>query len=273
MMPQSLVIDVMARASPNPPRAWRRPNPILIISLLLLATACTSKGPERAPPMPLFGSVAIESAGVTRDLQARFGVAPEDTITYESALAGAGAGAAAGAGWSLVCGPFVFICAMATVPVGALVGGTAGGLAGAASDAHKTPPEEQLLTLDKLFADIYEQRTLHTEIRDTLEKQVPPDRLADASVAEAVVQLRLSDVRFTRTPSGKYEWILKSVMVVTWNRDTDRTRRSYKIYDYASRALPLDEWLQNDSELLNQGLDESVAGMAEQMAKDIRYKD
>ena len=96
MMPQSLVIDVMARASPNPPGAWRRPNFILIITLLLLSTACTSTGPERAPPMPLFDSVAIESKGVTRELKARFGVAPEDTITYESALAGAGAGAAAG---------------------------------------------------------------------------------------------------------------------------------------------------------------------------------
>ena len=82
------------------------------------------------------------------------------------------------------------------------------------------------LLLDGLFAEIYEQRTLHMEIRDALEKQIPTDRLADTSVAEALVQLRLSDVRFTRTPSGKYEWILKSVMVVTWNRNKSQTRYS-----------------------------------------------
>jgi hypothetical protein len=245
----------------------------LTISLLLLSNACTSTAPERSTPMPLFDSVAIVSKGATRDLKARFGVAPEDEIVEESMLVGAGAGAAACVGWAAVCGPWFFICALATVPTCALVGGTVGGLAGTASDAHKTPPDEQLLALDKLFADIYQQHTLHMEIRDTLEKQIPPDRLADSSEAGALVQLKLSDVRFTRTFSGKYEWTLKSIMVVTWNRNTGRTRHSYKIYDYASRALSLDDWMKNDGKMLSQALDESVEGMAEQMAVDIRFKD
>jgi hypothetical protein len=245
----------------------------LAISLLLLSNACTSTAPERSTPMPLFDSVAIVSKGATSDLKARFGIAPEDEIVEESMLAGAGAGMAAGAGWAAVCGPYFFICALATVPAGALVGGAAGGLVGAASDAHKTPPDEQLLALDKLFADIYQRHILHMEIRDNLEKQIPPDRLADSSEAGALVQLRLSDVRFTRTFSGKYEWTLKSVMVVTWNRNTGQMRHSYKIYDYASRALSLDEWMKNDGEMLNSALDESVEGMAEQMADDIQFKD
>ena len=273
MMLRSLVIGAMTQASRDPSGAWSRLTFTLIVSLLLLSTACTSTGPERSPPIPLLGSVAIESMGATRDLKARFGVAPGDRIAEESMLAGAGTGAAAGAGWALVCGPYFFLCAMATVPAGTLVGATTGGLAGAVSDAHKMPPEEQLLTLDKLFADIYQQRTLHMEIRDALEKQIPTDRLADTSVAEALVQLRLSDIRFTRTPSGKYEWILKSIMVVAWNRNKGHTRHSYKIYDYTSRSLPLDDWLQNDGEMLNHGLDDSVEGLAEQMANDIRFKD
>jgi hypothetical protein len=223
--------------------------------------------------MPMFESVAIVSKGATSDLKARFGVPPEDKISQESAVAGAGAGAVAGAGWAMACGPYFFICAMATVPVGALVGATAGGLAGAASDSHKMPPQEQLLVLDNLFVDIYEQRSIHMEIRDTLEKQIPPDRLADTSVTDALIQLNLSDVRFTRTLTGKYAWTLKSVMVVTWNRNTPRPRHSYKIYDYTSRSLPLDDWVQNDGEILNQALDACVEGMVEQMAGDIRFKD
>jgi len=215
-------------------------NLCLIISLLLLSSACTATGPERSPPIPFVGSVAIESKGATDDLKARFGVAPEDKIGEKSAAAGAGA--------------------------------VAGGLAGTASDMHKTPPDEQLRVLDQLFADIYQQRTLHMEIRNTLENQLPADRLADTSAAEALVQLSLSDVRFTRTFSGKYEWTLKSIMVVTWNRNTGRARHSYKFYEHASRALSLDDWMQNDGEMLNQGLDESVAGLAAQMAGDIRFK-
>jgi len=245
---------------------------VLIISPLFISAACTSTAPRDSPPMPMFESVAIVSKGATSDLKARFGVPPEDKISQESAVAGAGAGAAAGAGWAMVCGPYFFICAMATVPAGALVGATAGGLAGAASDSHKMPPQEQLLVLDKLFADIYEQRSIHMEIRDTLEKQIPPVRLADTSVADALIQLNLSDIRFTRTFSGKYAWTLKSIMVVTWNRNTRRPRHSYKIYDYTSSSLPLDDWVQNDGEMLNQALDDSVEGMVEQMAGDIRFK-
>ena len=155
--------------------------------------------PERSIPIPLLESVAIESKGATSDLKARFGAAPEDKITGESITDGAGAGAAACAGWSAVCGPYFFFCALVSMPTCAVVGATAGGLTGLASDAHEMPPEGQVLMLDKLFADIYQRHTLHMEIRDTLEKQLPTDRLADTSVAKALVQLSLSDVRFTRT--------------------------------------------------------------------------
>jgi hypothetical protein len=77
------------------------------------------------------------------------------------------------------------------------------------------PPQEQLMVLDNLFVDIYEQRSIHMEMRNTLEQQIPPDRLADTSVTDALIQLNLSDVRFTRTFSGKYAWTLKPIMVVT----------------------------------------------------------
>jgi hypothetical protein len=223
--------------------------------------------------MPMFESVAIVSKGATSDLKARFGVAPEDSSTGDGINAGAGAGALAGAGTALACGPFVFLCATATVPIGALVGAVGGGLAGSASDSQKMPPKEQLLVLDELFVEISRQRTIHMEIRDTLEKQIPPDRLADTSVTDALIQLNLSDVRFTRTFSGKYAWTLKSVMVVTWNRNTHRPRHSYKIYEYTSRSLPLDDWVQNDGEILNRALDACVEGMVEQMVGDIRFKD
>lgn len=91
--------------------------------------------------------------------------------------------------------------------------------------------------------------------------------------ADALIQLNLSDVRFTRTLSGKYAWGLKSVMVVTWNRNTSRPRHSYKIYEYTSRSLPLDDWLENDGEILNQALDDCVHGLTGQMVEDIHFRD
>jgi hypothetical protein len=146
-------------------------------------------------------------------------------------------------------------------------------MAGLASDLHKKPPDEHMLMLDKQFSEIYQQRTLHMDIRDSLEMQIPADRLADPAEAEALIELSLSDIRFTRTFSNKYQWTLKSVMVVTWNRREGQARHSYKIYDYASKALSLDNWLQNDGEMLNQALDDSVVGLASKMAGDIQFID
>ena len=273
MMLRAAVSGAMTRASPDHAGAWMRLPLVFTISLLLLSSACTSTAPERSPPIPLLDSVAIESMGATRELKARFGVAPEDEIAGKSIVAGTGVGMAAGAAWAAVCGPWFFVCAMATVPAGAMAGTAAGGLAGSASDAHKTPPDEQLRVLDQLFADIYQQHSLHMEIRDSLEQQIPADRLADASASEALIQLSLSDVRFTRTFSGKYEWTLKSVMVVTWDRNKSEMRHGFKLYDYASRAMRLDDLIKNDGEMLNAALNESVEGLAEKMAGDIRFKD
>jgi hypothetical protein len=268
---RSAVFGATTQTRPNPSGAWTGLILIFTLSVLLLSSACTPTTRKRSTPMPWFDTVAIESMGATSALKARFGVAPGDEIFEESMGAGTGAGMVAGAGWALVCGPFFFLCATFTIPAGAVVGGAAGGLVGAASDAHKMPPDEQLLALDKLFADIYQQRTLHMEIRDSLEKQIPPDRLVDTSKAGELVQLKLADVRFTRTFSGKYEWELKSVMVVSWNRHPGRTRHSSKTYDYASQALSLDDWMKNDGEMLSQGLDESVEGLTKQMAVDMQF--
>lgn len=270
MLP-GLFFSAQTRATPEHPGARLR-RFTLIISILFISAACTSNAPERSPPIPALESVAIESNGATRDLEARFGIAPEDSVIGNTTALGAGTGAAAGIGWAAVCGPYFFVCALAVVPTTMLLGGTAGGLAGSASDHYQMPPDDQLQALDKQFSEIYQQRTLHMDIRDGVEEQIPVGRLADPPEAEALVQLRLSDVRFTRTFSNKYQWSLKSVMVVTWNRNRGQTRHSYKIYDHTSTALPLVEWLQNDGEKLNRALDDCVEGLARQMAADLRFK-
>lgn len=267
-----MVFGALTRVSPDHPGAWGR-FIFLVFSILLVSVACTSSSPERSPPIPAVESVAIISKGPTSDLKARFGVAPEDEAGAKAAIAGAGAGAVAGLGWATVCGPYFLACALIVLPTTTMMGGATGALAGTASDLHKTPPDEHLSALDKQFVKIYQQRTLHMDIRDSLENQIPANRLADSDEADALVELNLSDIRFIRTFSNKYQWTLKSVMVVTWNRDRAQPRHSYKIYEFTSRALPLDEWLENDGETLNRGLDESVAGLTDQMLTDLWFKD
>jgi hypothetical protein len=251
---------------------WRQLRFLPIISLLSISTACTSAVPQDSPPLPEFESVAIVSMGATRELKTRFGVDPEysNLVVGASYGAGAGAGLLVGVSAALACGPFVLLCAMATVPAGVVVGGVGSGLTAEAVDANKKLPNEQLLVLDGLFVEISQQRTIHLEVRDTLEQQIPPDRLADKSVADTVLSLTLSDVRFTQTSSGKYALTLKSIVVAQWIRNTRQRRHSTRFYQYTSSSLPLDDWVHDDGKKLNQAFDDCVEGLVEQMVGDIR---
>jgi hypothetical protein len=135
------------------------------------------------------------------------------------------------------------------------------------------PMLAQPLALDKQFAEISQQRTIHLEVSNALEQQIPPDQLMAPSLADAILQLRLYDIRFARTLSGSYTLTLKSVMVVSWNRHKSSPGLGYRHYEYTSRSLPLDDWVQNEGEILNQELDTCVEGLAEQMVRDIRFRE
>lgn len=251
---------------------WARLRFIPILFFLAVSTACTWGHSKSSPPLPVFKSVAIESLGVTDELKARFAVAPEKASTGREIAIGYNTGSLVGAGTALACGPFVLLCATFTVPIGSIVGAAGGVVAEVAADTQKNPTTEQLLVLDKLFVEISQQRTIHMEIRDTLEQEIPPDRLVDKPEADALLQLNLSDARFTRTFSGNYALTLKSILVAHWNRKSRQTRYSHKIYQYTSESLSLDDWVQNDGELLKQAFDDSVEGLVDQMVEDIWFK-
>ncbi len=253
---------------------WSCGRPLLlsILPVLMAASACTFGVPIEPLPLPEFGSVAIMSEGPTDELKARFGVTADNSSTGVGVAAGAGVGSLAAVGVSLACGPFALLCALATVPTGAMVGGIGGGAVGAAVDTQKKPPEEQLLILDNLFVELSEQRTIHLEIRDKLEQQFPPDRLADKTSADALLKLSLSDVRFTISADDEYTLTMKANLRAQWNRSMRRVRNDHRIYKSASRTLPLDDWLYDDGETLNMAFDACVDELVEQMADDIHFR-
>jgi len=252
---------------------WRRLHRLSITLLMSVSIACAHTVPPDTPPLPKFESVVIVSKGPTDELKARFGAALGNSDSVAGVGIGAGAGALAGAGAAMVCGPLVFLCALGTVPTGALVGAVGGGLADAGVDALKKPSQEQLLVLDKLFGDVAAQRTLHVEIRDALVRQIPPDRLADTSLAEGLLQLSFFDVRFTQTSTGKYTLTLKYLVIAQWNHSTRHLSNGRRLYRYSTRALSLKEWVENDGEILNQAFDDCIDGLVEQMVEDIQFRE
>ena len=51
---------------------------LLIIAMLANVNACTNAVRQDPPSIPKFESVAIVNKGISNELKARFGVAPED---------------------------------------------------------------------------------------------------------------------------------------------------------------------------------------------------
>jgi len=245
---------------------------LLIISMLANLNSCTNAVRKDSLPIPKFDSIVIINHGATDELKARFGVAPEDSSSDAGILAGAGAGAAAAAHMSLVCAGFVFLCALATVPVGAMIGGVSGGLADQAVDSQKELSKEQLLVLDDLFAQIVQQRTIHQEIESSLKRHIPVERLMDISEADTLLQFRLYDVRFAKTSLRKYALTLKTVMLFEWNRNSPQTSFTHKVYEHTSRSLQMEEWVQDHGKTLNQAFDACIEGLTEKMIEDIQFE-
>lgn len=252
---------------------WRHSRSLLIILSISFSTACTQKGPPDTPPLPSFQSVAIVSKGASEELKARFGAVPGNSRAGAGAGVGAGAGAVAGASASLGCGPYVFLCAWVLPLTGALVGAIGGGVADMAVDELREPSQEQLAVLDALFGEVAAERTLDVEIRDDLLRHIPRDRLADTASAEALLQLSLFDVQFTQTSSGKYTLTLKALLIAQWLQRRQHLDHGRRLYRHTTPALSLKDWVKNDGKILNQAFDDCVAGLGEQIAADIRFRE
>ncbi|UCC14649.1 MAG: hypothetical protein JSW21_01425, partial [Gammaproteobacteria bacterium] len=140
----------------------------------LIATAtnsgCASK---RSRPLPEFDTVAI-----TTTIRPADGVkAKGDSDTARAgAEVGAKGGAAAGAAYSLLCGPFVVICLPFFATTGAVIGGTAGSVAGSLGDAVDNLPRHQAKRARAILEDIDERPDILEEMRDGVTEKVPADR-------------------------------------------------------------------------------------------------
>ena len=245
---------------------------LLIVAMLVNVNACSNGVRQDSPPIPKFESVAIVNKGATNELKARFGANPEDSSTDAGALAGAGTGAMVGAHASLSCLGFVYLCALATVPVGAMIGAVAGGVTDYAVDSQDVPPREQLVVLDSLFAQILQQRSINQEIERSLVRHVPAERLKEISEADTLLQFRLYDVRFSKTSRRKYALTLKTVMLIDWNRNSPPIASTHKTYEHTSYSLQIEDWVQDGGKALNLAFDACISGLAEKMAEDIQFE-
>ena len=244
---------------------------LFLAVVMLLSTACSSTGSSRKLRSFEMDSVAVESLGASPELKVRFGIRDDESTVDAGVGIGAGAGAAAGAGTALVCGPFVWLCAMGTVPIGALVGYVAGGVVSESVDDSRTPPLEDLLILDALFNQIARERTLHSEIASALEKSLPVERLAEQSDADTLLQLVLSDIQFRRTTSNEYSLTIGVLLLANWNRGGPSRSFGSQVFRASSGSRPLDEWTHDDGVNLNHAFDQAITQLVSTVREDLKF--
>lgn len=241
--------------------------------MVLGQNACLHTGAQKPVEIPKFKSVILVNKGATDELKKRFSTPLEGSSVDAGMVAGtaAGAGAAVAVQASLVCTYLVFVCAMILVPAGALVGAVGGSMADASDEPMKGLSNEQILALERLFADISQQRTISLEIEESLKRKIPPERMAHPAEADALLQFRLYDIRFTKTSVRKYALTLKSVMLFKWDRNGPQLSSSYKTYEYTSHPMQIKDWTQGDGLMMNQAFDNCISGLAGEMIKDIQF--
>ena len=246
-------------------RQTRTPSRASILVSLTLSSVLVACSATPGPPpglrinIPDSASMAVISKGVDKDLEARF----NRDSTIKGANVGAGSGAAAGAAAALTCGPFFFLCALGTIPAGAVVGAAAGAAGGAAVDATKKPSVEDLEKLEALLVGIAEARTLHEEIRAATEAQVDPARRAPGKQADALMEVSLGDIRFTRYSSGDYGWLMKVNVAAQWNRNYGKRRGGTEHFTVYSPREPLSHWIDQDGSAIGSALDDLVVEASE----------
>lgn len=257
----------IARACLPVLRGW------LIVGLLISQNACLNTGARNSSPLPKFTSVALVNKGATDELKKRFSAPLEGSTVDAGIVAGtaAGAGAAVAAQASIACTYLVFVCAIVLVPAGALIGAVGGSVADSADEPLKGLSNEQILALERQFAKVSQQRILNEDIEENMVAKIPSERMAHPSMADALLQFRLYDIRFTKTSVRKYALTLKSVILFKWDRKRPQPSSSHRTYQYTSRSMPIEQWIRNDGMTMNQAFDTCIDGLVNEMLKDIHF--
>lgn len=256
----------------NHSAAWRQARfgcrQAALISLSLTLAACATKLPqyERLPELE---SLALTSKSSRGDLLDRG--RHQSRSAY--AKGGAKGGAYAGLEISGACGPWFWLCALGTVPAGALVGAAGGAAAGAVVDASTQPTQEQLDQLDAIFVSIDQQRELHEDLRKALAQRIPADRWAEPDIAGGLLEVTVNDVRFARAVEDVYALTISAGLTLQWGRDRKGRRTQTVQQDHACppNVKPIGDWLAGGAPLFNQVVDECIESLAEEIGKNIRW--
>ncbi len=235
----------------------------LAIPALVLAGCATSDGPE---PMVPSGTVSIESKILPTDGVEMIAVRNTSKTAGDAGMKG---GATVGAAASLVCGPGVFFCLPFFAVSGAFLGGTAGNVAGAVNDAFDLFPPEVAGRIEHVLVDIRNRRNFFVELREAVSEDVPENRQADASVADAHAYVAPEGVHFLQDEPNMFALRMVGSMYVEERAGGVSQQGKSREYEYVTAEMPVDFWLSDGGAPFDRAFTEGVEKIALMMAWDL----
>lgn len=160
---------------------------------------------------------------------------------------GAGAGVAAGLEGSVVCGPFIIVCAPLFAISGVVVGTIAGSIVGSVDAAIVALPEEKAQALEAMMSTTLEEM----DLAETLQNEFAQQSGKRWTIAEAEgnleITLGLNTLYIEQFSDDNLSLQMGCSMVVRYGPGDRDATKTY-LYQYASERHHVDYWLRDEGE-------------------------
>lgn len=240
---------------------WRTVSWVL---LPFLACGCsTTRLASIKPEVPVAIVVTMgphaESTGILAVRNAAIG---DDAVA--GAKAGAWTGALLGLGSCGLAGPFVLFC----VPVGVVMFGSVGGVAGAAAGVVESLPQKKASLLEARVARYRESHSLPDEIRKAIVEGAQR-RWQVTSDANRVIHVELEDAVLRATRQEGIALVMRiqvSVHDRTSSRDDNSVR---KRFEFAGPKANLASWLDDQGDFIETSVRIACEHIAAQVVSEL----
>lgn len=236
---------------------------VLTLTTFALASCATGNGSD---PMLASGAMSIESKVRPGD---GIEMAAVRNTSKTAGDAGFKGGAAVGAVTSLGCGPAVVICLPFFAVGGAYLGGTAGSVAGAVSDAFDLFPPEVAGRIESVLTDIRRRRDFYAELREAVSESVPEDRQTEPNAADANVYVAPEGMHFVQDEADMFALRMVGSMYVEKRTGGVTQEGESRQYEYVTAEMPVDFWLSDEGAPFDRAFTEGVQKIGLMMAWDL----
>jgi hypothetical protein len=234
---------------------------VFLIPILL--AACATAPSLKA--IPAGGSVSIF---VVANQKYPGVVDVHNTAISNGVNVGIGSGTLAGGMWGLSCGPWAPLC----VPLGAVGGMVAGGIAGLAVGATGTLSQEKVDRVKVRLVNIEQNHPLQVELRRQLEERAQKYWTLKPESSAPLVMVELQEMKVDATRDEQLRLVFR-ISVSQRETTTGRELVKYqKSYEHATPYSPMAAWLDEKNDLLDTNFNNAMQQLADQVIMDLAAK-